>query len=167
MDKEITMQEVIIDVSKNANDITTLTKNIETLTNTVTVQSIQTNKAIEHMGNNLNANIQQLSSELGKQAIESAGRGKLNWHTFASICGVGIGVLSLTVTVMVVLGSMALDPVKQNVNKIEERQTESIYLFRDSIEKAETRMQRESDYKYSDLLDRIKKLEENIDKKKM
>jgi len=165
MDREITMQEIIIDVNKNANDITTLTKNIETLTSTVTLQAIQTNKAIEHMGNNLNASVQSLSSELGKQAIESAGRGKINWHTFASICGVGIGVLSLTVTVMVVLGSMALDPVRQNVDKNEIRQKESMYLLRDSLDKTETRIQRESDYKHYDLLDRIKKLEDKIDKK--
>ena len=156
MDKDINLQEVMIDVAKNTQDINRLTKNIEDLTRTVTIQTSQTNKAIDSLGTQLHSSIQELSAQISKQAVETASQGKFEWRTFATFAGVGVGILSVTVSIMVVLGSMSLDPIKQNLYKLENSHIEQNKNFDSKIQDMRDEIRREYEYKLDFLEDKIK-----------
>jgi archaellum component FlaC len=116
-------EELIKDVAKNTADINRLTNTVEDLAKTVNRQATNTANAISSLAKQQSDSHQELLRHINKQEVNVAESQKTNWQTIAGIGGVFVGVLTLFMSLMVIIGNMAMTPVEEDINEMRDKQT--------------------------------------------
>lgn len=110
-------EEMLQDVVRNTADINRLTHTVEDLAHTVNKQATQTANAISSLAKQQSDSHQELLVHINKQEINVAHSQKTNWQTIAALGGVFVGIMTLLMTLMVVIGNMALTPMDREINE--------------------------------------------------
>lgn len=115
-------EEILKDVARNTADINRLTHTVEDLANTVNQQATQTAEAIGSLAKQQSDSHKELLRHINKQEVSVANSQKTNWQTIAGIGGVFVAVLTLAMTLLMYIGSMALTPVERDVERVHTKQ---------------------------------------------
>jgi cell division protein FtsL len=125
--------ELIRDVAKNTADINRLTQTVQDLAKTVNQQGIQTSEAIGALAKQQSDSHQELLRHINKQEVNVAYSQKTNWQTIAGIGGVFVAILALFMTLMTVIGSMAMTPIETDLNELKAKDTRTEQRIDDAM----------------------------------
>ena len=106
--------EILKDVARNTADINQLTHTVKDLADTVKQQATQTTEAIGSLARQQSDSHKELLRHINKQEVSVAESQKTNWQTIAGIGGVFVAIMTLSMSLLMYIGAMAITPIERD-----------------------------------------------------
>lgn len=117
--KESVPESIVAQVAAHERDIANLTGAVQSLSDTLQQTADAQWRAIREQGESLRAAITEQGAEVRKDinvlADKFSESRSVNWPFIVSVIVAGLGVTSLAVTVMTIIGSMVLSPIRDQL----------------------------------------------------